>query len=79
MFYRYPCSWCGRIFYTYSSNSDKEVAAGILYDAIKAHQKEYNEDFREHNLDDGKFADSEEIEGGIKESEKIPEDGYYPV
>lgn len=74
MYYSYPCSYCGRLFYTYHTN--KEQAARTLYEGIKRHLVEYKEDEREYDLDDGPREDSNEIYDGMKELEDPPQGGY---
>lgn len=76
MYYEQPCSHCGKIFFVYSSNKDKESASKMLYHAIKKHLKDYNEDHKETKYDDGEYYDSQEIAGEMKESPDAPEHAY---
>jgi hypothetical protein len=50
MYYSHPCSYCGKIFYTYSN--DRESAAKILYHGIKSHLITYGEDHKEYEFDE---------------------------
>jgi len=50
MYYSFPCSYCSKVFFTFDRN--KEAAARKLYEGIKAHLVEYNEDHKEYNFDD---------------------------
>lgn len=59
MYYSYACTYCGKVFYTFNEN--KETAANTLYDGIKKHLKEYGEDEKEHELDDGRTLDVNQI------------------
>lgn len=74
MFYSYRCTYCGRLFYTFSNS--KEAASHVLYRAIKEHLIEYNEDDKEHEMDDGESIDSNEIYYHIVESNEKPAGGY---
>jgi hypothetical protein len=77
MYYSLPCPACGRIFYLHSSHP--ETASEMLYDAIRKHLEEYNEDYREYDMDDGKKTDSKEIEGKMQVSEAPPKNGWYEL
>lgn len=77
MYYTYACTYCERIFYTF--DDDKWAASQRLYDEIKKHLISYNEDDREHKLDDGRYEDSTEIYNEIGELNEKPENGYYEV
>lgn len=74
MYYSYPCSYCGRLFYTFNTN--KEQASRTLYEGIKKHLVEYNEDEREYEFDDGPKQDSNEVYYSMTESEDAPAGGY---
>ena len=77
MYYSYKCTYCGRLFYTYSVS--KEDASAILYKAIKQHLTDYNEDHKEYEMDDGAQADSDQIYYGMSESKTIPAGGYEAI
>lgn len=74
MYYSHPCSYCGRLFYTYET--DKYKASERLYDIIKTHLNEYAEDDREYKFDDGKVKDTEEILHDMTESPDKPSGSY---
>ena len=74
MYYSHPCSYCGRIFYIYHTN--KEQASRVLYEGIKKHLIEYNEDDREYDFDDGPQQDSDEVYYAVEESDEPPAGGY---
>ena len=59
MYYSFKCTECGRLFYTYNQN--KSHAANTLYHSVKQHLIDYNEDHKEHELDDGEYWDSHQI------------------
>ena len=74
MYYSYPCPYCARVFYTFNNN--KETAAASLYANIKQHLKDYNEDDKEHILDDGPEKDINEIYADVTQSNEVPAGGY---
>ncbi len=74
MYYSYPCSYCGRVFFTY--NSSKEQASRILYQGIKQHLIDYNEDEREYEFDDTPQVDTNEVYYAVDESNNPPAGGY---
>lgn len=74
MYYSFPCTYCGKIFYTF--NDSKEAASQTLYTGIKQHLAEYGEDDKEHQLDDGPEKDEDEIYNAVTESNEIPAGGY---
>jgi len=74
MYYSFPCPYCSKIFYIF--NDSKDAASKALYDGIKQHLTEYDEDRKEHQLDDGVSEDSLEIYNGIQESSEVPPGGY---
>jgi hypothetical protein len=75
MFYLFKCTYCGRQFYTFESG-DKWLAAQRLYDAVKAHLQEYNEDDKEYEMDDGRYEDSNQIYKEMTSQSKEPEGAY---
>jgi len=50
MYYSYPCPYCRKVFYTYSTN--KTYASQQLYEGIKKHLIYYDEDRKEHEFDE---------------------------
>lgn len=74
MYYSHSCSYCSKIFYTFADN--KEQAAAKLYDGIKQHLIEYDEDRKEHEFDDGRSIDTNEVYSAITESPEPPGGGY---
>jgi len=74
MYYSHPCSYCSKIFYTY--NDSKFEAAKTLYDGIKAHLAEYDEDHKEYKFDDGPTTDTNEVYAEMSESPTAPSGGY---
>ncbi len=74
MYYSYTCTYCGRLFYTFNDN--KEAAANTLYDGIKSHLKEYGEDEKEHQLDDGRTLDTSQIYSEMSGYDDEPSGGY---
>lgn len=74
MYYSRKCTYCNKVFYTFSDN--KEQAASILYNGIKQHLTEYDEDRREYELDDGPKTDTDQIYYEAAESEDPPTGGF---
>ena len=74
MYYSTKCSYCSRLFYTF--NEDKYQAAIALYNGIKQHLIDYDEDRKEHEFDDGQEIDSNEIYKTMAESNEPPPGGY---
>lgn len=74
MYYSHSCSHCAKVFYTF--HNSKDVASQKLYYGIKQHLTEYNEDDKEHQLDDGPSIDINEIFSVVIESEDAPSGGY---
>jgi hypothetical protein len=74
MYYSQTCSHCSKVFYTYNDN--KERAAETLYEGIKQHLIEFDEDRKESKYDDGPREDSEEIYEEMSESKEPPSGGY---
>lgn len=73
MYYSHPCSYCGKLFYTF--NESKEQAANTLYFGIKKHLIDYNEDHKEYKFDDGAQIDINEVYSSISETSSEPS-GY---
>jgi hypothetical protein len=74
MYYSHPCSYCGKIFYTF--DEDKYRAAQTLYAAIKQHLIDYDEDRKEYDFDDGPSIDTNEVYTALSESKTPPSGGY---
>lgn len=74
MYYSHPCSYCSKIFYTYSNN--RYDAAKALYEGIKKHLTDYDEDNKEHTFDDGPEIDTNEVLAAMTESKEPPPGGY---
>lgn len=74
MYYSYQCSYCRKLFYTYSSS--RKVAASILYHGIKAHLIYYNEDYKEYQFDDHPQIEIRDMYNNMYEQENKPLGGY---
>ncbi len=74
MYYSHSCSYCSRIFYTFSGS--KEQAAQTLYYGIKKHLVDYGEDHKEYAFDDGPQIDINEVYAAVSESSNPPAGGY---
>lgn len=74
MYYSYPCSYCGKVFYTFNDN--KEQAARVLYEGIKEHLKEYDEDHKEYKFDEDPETEENEMYKEMTESNEPPAGGY---
>ena len=74
MYYSFSCSYCSRLFYTFSDS--KEQAASVLYYGIKQHLIEYDEDPKEYEFDDEPQVDIDKIYYAIGEYSDVPAGGY---
>ncbi len=74
MYYSHTCTYCSKVFYTYNEN--RESAANTLFDGIKQHLKEYGEDEKEHELDDGRYEDVNQIYSEMDGESEPPAGGY---
>jgi hypothetical protein len=74
MYYSYPCSYCGKLFFTFNRN--KEHAAQTLYEGIKAHLIEYNEDHKEYQFDDAPQIEETQMYYNMTEGNTRPLGGY---
>lgn len=74
MYYSQSCSYCNKVFYTYSDS--KDTASKTLYTGIKQHLIESGEDEKEYKYDDGSHEDTNEIYGEMTESNAPPSGGY---
>jgi hypothetical protein len=74
MFYSHPCSYCNKIFYTFTDS--KEQAAKILFDGIKQHLIEYQEDDKESEFDHGPEIGTNDVYSTMTETKDRPTGGY---
>lgn len=74
MYYCHSCSYCSRVFCTYSTR--KEDASTKLYYGIKQHLKDYDEDHKEYQFDDGVKTDSNEVYANMTEYSSRPSGAY---
>lgn len=74
MYYWYPCSYCGRVFYTFQNY--KETAAEVLFNGIKNHLVEYNEDDSEYEFDDRPDLEVNQMYYAMHESLEPPYGAY---
>lgn len=74
MYYSQNCSYCNKVFYTYNDN--KERAAETLYEGIKQHLIDSDEDRKESKFDDGARVDTNEVYGEMAEANEPPSGGY---
>lgn len=73
MYYTFKCTYCRRPFYTYDRN--RANASVTLYRTVKKHLIDYNEDHKEHEMDDGEVEDSNQIYAEMTESPSPPAGG----
>ena len=75
MYYSYRCSYCSRLFYTYSSS--RNWAASTLYYGIKNHLIHYNnEDHKEYEFDDHPQIEIRDMYKYMTEQSTKPAGGY---
>ncbi|MBI2617329.1 hypothetical protein HYW55_04300 [Candidatus Gottesmanbacteria bacterium] len=74
MYYMYRCSYCRKLFYTYSNN--RSQAARILYYGIKEHLQYYNEDHKEYQFDDHPSIEIRDMYKFMWMQDKKPAGGY---
>ena len=74
MYYSHPCSYCGKVFYTFNDN--KEIASQVLYEGIKEHLKEYDEDHKEYEFDEDPEIEKNQMYKEMTESKEKPAGGY---
>lgn len=77
MYYSHPCTYCGRLFFTYNTN--KEQASDILFKGIKKHLIEYDEDKKEYEMDDHPDQEADQMYNTMKQSAHPPPGGYEIV
>ncbi|OGH14901.1 MAG: hypothetical protein A2687_04620 [Candidatus Levybacteria bacterium RIFCSPHIGHO2_01_FULL_38_26] len=76
MYYSHPCSYCKKIFYTYQNN--RETAARVLFNGIKAHLIHYNEDHKEFMFDEHPTIEVNQMYQAMRESKDQPS-GHYKL
>lgn len=74
MIYSYPCSYCSKVFYTFSNN--RQVAAVALYEGIKEHLKSYDEDHKEYQFDEAPQIEVRQMYSSMTETSDPPRGGY---
>ncbi len=74
MYYSYPCSYCSKVFYTFSEN--KQVASQTLYEGIKAHLMTYDEDHKEYQFDEAPQIEVRQMYASMTETSDRPQGGY---
>lgn len=74
MYYSHACSYCSKVFYTYNEN--KEQAAKTLYEGIKQHLKDYDEDHKEYQFDEAPEIEANQMYKAMNESSAPPSGGY---
>ncbi|HVZ67054.1 MAG TPA: hypothetical protein VG917_02225 [Patescibacteria group bacterium] len=74
MYYSFSCSYCSKVFYTYQDH--KETAARILYEGIKTHLIEYDEDRKEYQFDEDPSIEIDQMYYALIETEDDPRGDY---
>lgn len=74
MYYSYPCSYCGKTFYTFQKN--KQYAAEVLYEGIKQHLINYDEDHKEYKFDEAPTIEVRQMYSAMTETSTKPSGGY---
>lgn len=74
MYYSHKCSYCSKLFYTYHSN--KNAAAKQLYQGIKQHLIDYDEDRKEYEFDEHPSIEASQMYREMVESDHKPAGGY---
>jgi len=74
MYYSHKCSYCSKLFYTFDNN--KGQAAKRLYEGIKQHLIDYDEDRKEHKFDEHPQIEARQMYSEMNESEDKPAGGY---
>lgn len=74
MYYYRACTYCAKIYYTYNGN--KEEAARIIYEGLKAHLQEWNEDHKEYELDEAPEIEVDQMYYEMIETEDEPAGAY---
>lgn len=74
MYYSHGCSYCTKIFFTFNSN--KELAARTLFEGIKKHLIDYDEDHKEFEFDEEVSIEYDQMYKAMNESNDKPAGGY---
>lgn len=74
MYYVRQCTYCVKIFYTFHTN--KTAAARVLYNGIKKHLGEYDEDRKEFEMDAYPEKEVNEMYAEMTEMNEPPSGGY---
>ena len=74
MYYSHKCSYCTKVFYTYSRH--KQTAARVLYMGIKKHLIDYQEDHKEYEFDESPSVEANQMYYAMSESTHPPRSGY---
>ena len=74
MYYSYPCSYCSKVFYTFTNS--RQAAAQILYEGIKTHLSDYNEDHKEYQFDEAPQIEVRQMYSSMTETSDPPAGGY---
>jgi len=74
MYYSYPCSYCRKVFYVFNDN--KQYAAELLYEGIKKHLINYDEDHKEYKFDEAPQIEAEQMYSVMTETSERPQGGY---
>lgn len=74
MYYVRQCSYCSKVFYTYNNN--REEAARILYEGVKKHLGDYDEDHKEYVFDDTPKEEEKQMYYEMREMKDPPRGGY---
>lgn len=74
MYYSCNCTYCGKLFYTYSAS--RERAASVLYYGIKQHLIDYGEDAKEFQFDEHPSIEVRQMYRWMSESNDRPRGGY---
>ena len=74
MYYSYTCSYCTKIFYTY--HDLKDGAAAQLYEGIKKHLIEFDEDRKEAEFDEAPSIEIDQMYYAMIEYSEKPNGDY---
>lgn len=74
MYYAHKCTYCLRIYYIYHTN--KTEAARLLYDGIKKHLIDYDEDRKEYEMDSSPDREANEMYIEMTEMNEPPSGAY---
>jgi hypothetical protein len=74
MYYSFPCSYCGKVFYTFSRS--RSTAADELYSGIKTHLRSYDEDHKEYQFDEAPVIEVRQMYTSMIETSDPPKGAY---